>query len=999
MFYNKKLYKQTDNSLFLLKTFLYYSITFLINFQRIMMIILNKKFRLIQVCILILSTGSFAGTGEIIKKGNTIYLSNQIVIKLKDFPNVQTNGNAVLSKSLQNFFEKIQSNKIESVFPSKVNERSTSLGKILIVSYEGEVDPLYLSSKLKKSDDIEWAEPRYLYELCFDPDDPSFNTQWNLSKILASQAWDISQGDTSVIIGIVDTGVDWDHPDLNGNIWINRDEIPGNGVDDDLNGFIDDIRGWDFGGLTGTPDNNPMEDRPDHGTHVAGIAAAVTNNGIGISSIGFNSKIMAIKTSQDNIRNNQGQALIAFGYEGIIYAADNGAKVINCSWGGGGYSIFSQEVIDYAASKGALVVAAAGNSGDNSSHFPSGYDKVLSVASSTDTDLKSGFSTYGPTVDVSAPGSGIYSTWQDNTYISIGGTSMASPLTAGLAALVWTQLPSYTPLQIAEQIRVNSDNIDGLNQSYAQLIGKGRINALNALTNTNSISVRAVEIEFSDEAPGGNGDGIFTAGETLSISVRFINFLNPTSSLSVSLQSKNAYSNIINGNFNGGSRVMLEEFNNYSSKFTFSLSESLPANAQLDFILAFQDGNYEDYQWIRTIGNPTYATQAGNDISLTITSKGTLGFNDYPDNLQGDGFRYLNSSNHLFEGALILATSSAQVSDAARGSSGNDQNADFSVVQPFILDIPGTIADYQGTAVFNDDGAGGGKIGVTTKLESFSFADIPHNNYIILKYSFTNNTASTINSLHAGLFFDWDLIDGSGADDVTAYDLTNNLSYTNNTSPSGPDVWITTAAITSGDFSFWAIKNDGGDGGFQIYDGFTDSEKWQALSGGIGKSSAGPGDVSHVVGGGPFNLTAGETKDLGFVIGAGSNLAELQTIVENARSRYPFLVVNVEDEENNLPEVFNLSQNFPNPFNPSTSIEFSMPQESFVSLKVYNVVGEEVSHLVNEKKSAGIYRINFDASSIGGGLTSGVYFYRLEAVPIGSKSGNFVSTKKLVFIK
>ncbi|MDO8549039.1 MAG: S8 family peptidase [Ignavibacteria bacterium] len=480
-----------------------------------MHIYLSHKFWYILLCVIVWSNGSFAGPGEIRKNGDVLYISDQIVIKLIDFPFVQADGSAILPYALQSFLEQFQIKKVASIFPSKTNTRSSSLGKILTVSYESDIDPYYLSSKLKNFSEVEWAEPKFVYELDFDPNDPSYASQWNLSKILASQAWDITQGDTSVIIGIVDTGVDWDHPDLNANIWINWDEIPANGVDDDLNGFIDDIRGWDFSGLDGnSPDNNPMEDQPTHGTHVAGISSAVTNNGTGIASIGYKCKLLPIKTGSTNI---------LYGYEGIVYAADNGAKVINCSWGGSGYSIFSQEVINYVTSLGALIVAAAGNSGTNSSHYPSGYDNVLSVASTNQNDTKSGFSTYGPTVDVSAPGSDIYATWQNNTYATLSGTSMASPLTAGLAALVWSVFPTYTPLQIGEQIRVNSDNIDGLNPPYTQLMGKGRINALNALSNMNSISVRAVEINFSDEAPGGNGDGIFLAGETISVGVRFIN--------------------------------------------------------------------------------------------------------------------------------------------------------------------------------------------------------------------------------------------------------------------------------------------------------------------------------------------------------------------------------------------------------------------------------------------------------------------------------------------
>lgn len=934
---------------------------------------------------------SSAFADELKSNNGSYYFSNQVVIKLKDFPSFNSTENVELPQSILSVIEYLSVREVIPVFPNKTIKRSGDLGKIVILKYESDSDPFYISSKIRNLPEVEWAEPKFVYELSFDPNDPSYpSQQWNLVKILASQAWDITQGDTSVVIGIVDTGVDWDHPDLAANIWINWGEIPNNGIDDDNNGFVDDIRGWDFGGLIGIPDNDPMEDRPDHGTHVAGISSAVTNNGIGIASIGFNSKIMAVKTSQDNIRNSSGQALIAFGYEGIVYAADNGAKVINCSWGGSGYSSFAQDVINYATSVGSLVVAAAGNSGTSASHYPSGYDKVLSVASTTQSDTKSGFSTYGTTVDVSAPGSSIYSTWQNNVYATISGTSMASPLAAGLAALVWAVFPHYTPLQVGERVRVTSDNIDNLNPSFAQLLGKGRINAFNAVTNTNAVSVRAIEVTFSDEAPGGNDDGIFQGGETISVLVKFINYLSPTSNLSVTLESKNNHSTVVNGVFNVGAKGTLEEFDNSVSKFTFTLNQSIPANANLNFILSFSDGSYSDYQWINTIGNPTYATQGGNDVALTITSKGTLSYNDFPNNLQGDGFKFLGGPDLLYEGALILATSSTQVSDVARGTpQGALQNSDFTVIQPFLLNTPGTIADQQGSAIFNDDGAGSNKIGVTVKLESFTFADVPHNNYLILKYNLSNNSALSINNLYAGLYFDWDFADAYTTD-ITSYDTTYNLAYVYNTT-TGPDEWVTTAAITTSDYSFYAIHNGGTDGGFGVNDGngFTDAEKWMSLSNGIAKLSAGPADISHVIGSGPFNLLPGDTIDVGFVIGAGFNLEELIAIVETARLKYPQLIAtNVGNDLIPLPVEFRLLQNFPNPFNPETIISWQMPDQNHVTLKVYDVLGNEVAVLVNEEKSGGIYETRFDAS----GLSSGIYFYRLQA-------GSFSQVNKMILIK
>ncbi len=925
---------------------------------------------------------------KVLENGEIKYLSNIIVVKLKETPSVYSGKFVELPYSVKNYLSKFKLNSSEAVFPDKVNSSKTDLGKIVLVKYDSDDDPLTVASILSKSIDIEWAEPKFLYEPEFIPNDPSYSSQWNLSKIQASLAWDINKGDTNIVIGIVDTGTDWDHPDLSANIWKNKDEVSGNGVDDDGNGFIDDIRGWDFGGLSGTPDNNPMEDRPDHGTHVSGIASAVTNNSLGVASIGYKCKIMPVKTSQDNIRSATGQALIAFGYEGIVYASDNGARIINCSWGGGAYSIFGQETINYAVSQGSLVVAAAGNSGGQNNNYPSGYNFVLSVASTNSDDTKSSFSTYGTTVDVSAPGNLIYSTWQNDTYATLSGTSMATPLTAGLAALVASQFPNYTALQIGEQVRVNSDNIDGINPSYQKLIGKGRINAFKSLSTTNSISARGIDFQFDDNAPGGDGDGYFEAGETLNLGVTFVNYLNPTSNLSIQLTSSNSYATITSGNFSAGSVGTLQEFNNFSSKYKIQLASDLPQNTVIKLLLNYTDGTYSDYQWTETLGNPTYATQFGNDIALTITSKGTLAFNDYPDNMQGDGFSYLQGDNALFEGALILGTSSTKISDVARGSTGNSQNTDFTTEDVVTLFTPGEFADQEATTVYNDNGAGTSKLGIRVKFHSYSFAEVPDNNYIILRYSIINTSASAISNLYAGLFFDWDFADANG--DITQYDYSGNYGYVFR-EDGVPNTYIGTALLSSADYNFWAILNDGSDTGFSIYDGFTDSEKWQAISSGIGKDFAGTGDVSHVISQGAITIAAGDTIDVAFVIAAGVSKNIIASAVQHARDKYieilNFVPTSVE-EENNIPKEFSLGQNYPNPFNPTTKISWQSPVGSYQTLKIYDLLGNEVAVLVDEFRQAGSYEVEFNASQ----LSSGVYFYTLRA-------GGFVETKKLILMK
>ena len=922
---------------------------------------------------------------EIISKGDQKYLANTVVVKLKEMPLTYLDGSVELPAVLRAVLTQYDLSSSTALFPNKQNDNGFGLNRIVMIEYGSESDPFFVSSKLSNLPEVEWAEPKFVYEIDYVPNDPSFGSQWNLSKIKAAIAWDYTMGDTNIVIGIVDTGVDWDHPDLAANIWMNWDEIPDNGLDDDNNGFIDDIRGWDFGGLHGTPDNNPMEDRPDHGTHVAGISSAVTDNGIGIASIGFNSKIMAVKTTIDDERGPNGPFII-FGYEGITYAADNGAKVINCSWGGGGYSIFGQETISYAISKGALVVCAAGNNNSSSPYYPSYYAGVLSVTSTTSGDSKSGFSNYGTEVDVSAPGSGILSTWMNDTYATNSGTSMSSPLAAGLAALVFDRFPNYSPLQVGEQMRVNSDNIDGINPAYTNLIGFGRINAMFSVSNTNSISVRGIEFDFTDEVPGGDNDGIFEPGETISLAINFVNYLNPTSNLMITLESKNDFSTIENGSFSAGTRATLEEFNNYANKFSFALSDTLPENADLSFLLHYDDGSYEDYQWATTIGNPTYATQFGNNLAMTITSKGTFAFNDYPSNTQGEGFSYLDGNNLLFEGALILGTSVNNISDGARGSDQSNQNADFSIIQPFVLSVPGVTADIEGSSIFNDDNAGGNKIGITTHLNSYTFTSSPDENFIILDYRFINTSGSNVTNFYAGLFFDWDF--ENATNDITAWDSTGNLGYVYRVG-GNPDNYVGLGVISSKDYGFWAIKNDGGDGGFQIYDGFTDSEKWQALSSGLGKITAGPGDVSHVVSAGSFNIKAGDTLRVGFAVLGSDDLNALRDAIANAKAKFEEIVVSIDEEVKDItPTKFALEQNYPNPFNPSTIISWQLPVGSHVLLKVYDILGNEIAILVNEEKPAGNYEIEFDARN----LPSGIYIYKLSA-------GSFADVKKMILLK
>ncbi|MCZ8107096.1 MAG: S8 family peptidase, partial [Burkholderiales bacterium] len=319
---------------------------------------------------------------------------------------------------------------------------------------------------------FEYVEPDYIVtkgtisaQATF-PNDPSFNQLWGLhntgqsggtadADIDAPEAWDIQTGDPNLVIGVIDTGVDYNHQDLVGNIWTNPGEIANDGIDNDGNGYIDDIRGWDFA----YNDNNPS-DVDGHGTHVSGTIAGKGNNGVGVTGVAWNAKIMPLKFLDDTGSGSTSNAIKA-----INYATAKGVKLTNNSWGGGGYSQALYDAINAAGQAGALFIAAAGNDAkntDTSPSYPASYNlaNIISVASTTRTDALSSFSNYGLTsVDLGAPGSEIYSTTPNNTYATYSGTSMASPHVAGAAALLWSQNPTWTAQQVKNTLMNTGDSI------------------------------------------------------------------------------------------------------------------------------------------------------------------------------------------------------------------------------------------------------------------------------------------------------------------------------------------------------------------------------------------------------------------------------------------------------------------------------------------------------------------------------------------------------------
>lgn len=364
---------------------------------------------------------------------------------------------------------------------------SDELLRTYVVEFSHTADVQHLIADLEHSGAVDFAEKVPLMKtFAYTPNDYNGTTMWNLAKINATTAWGVFHGNsTTSTVAVVDNAMQLTHTDLTANKWVNPNETAGNGIDDDGNGFIDDVNGYDVADM----DNSPLPPNTsfDHGTHCSGIVGARTDNGTGISAIGFNVKIIGVKSTHDTSSNTAVDA----GYAGIIYAVSVHARVISCSWGGSGSSTTEQSVINYAWNNNCIIVAAAGNNGNTVQNYPGAYNNVYCVASTTSTDARSSFSNYGTWVDIAAPGSNIYSTVPNNTYATMSGTSMATPLVAGLCGLMIAYQPYLTPTQVLNCISSTAVSVNPVGQ-----MGAGRIDAGAAMNCVTSVPLSGPTVDF-----------------------------------------------------------------------------------------------------------------------------------------------------------------------------------------------------------------------------------------------------------------------------------------------------------------------------------------------------------------------------------------------------------------------------------------------------------------------------------------------------------------------
>jgi len=928
---------------------------------------MNKNYSLLVAFLLlnitIYATGSTNQTSYKMQQGvtNDDYMPRTIIFKVKSQYRSLCSNDKINIPELQKLFSNLQTQSLKKLFPNHqapdrpfndFGKRYADLSLIYELHFGGNADLIKSINQLLATGIFEYAEPKFIPKTCFTPNDPSLSNQQFLGKINAYLGWDVSKGDSSVVIGITDTGTDTDHPDLIDKIKHNYAD-PIDGIDNDNDGYVDNFSGWDVG----ENDNDPQVGTCgtcSHGSHVSGCAAANTDNGIGVASPGFKCTFLPVK-----IADASGSLTAA--YEGITYAADHGCQIINCSWGGSGGSSLGQDVITYASiNKNSLVVVAAGNNGVNQNFYPAAYDYAFAVAATSINDLKAGFSNYGYYVDICAPGINIYSTYFDNTYSFQSGTSMASPIVAGCAGIVKSYYPTYNGLQVGEQLRVNADNIYNIaaNAAYADQLGGGRVNLLNALT-LNNVSVRISNIQTTD-----NNDNVFIVNDTLRIVGDITNYLAPTTNLALTLTSTSPYVTIIDGSTTVGAMASLSTTNNTADPFTVLIKPGTPQNSVINFKMILTDGTYTDFQMFSITVNVDYLNITINDVLTTNTSKGRLCYNS-TSQADGLGFDYPNTTTLVYEAGLMVGVQ-GNVSDNVRGATNGQTDDDFLPVLTIQKHEPGIWSDFDTYGTFNDQQSSN-PLNVTINHRSLTWTNAPDNKYHIFEYKIKNTGTSILNNLYAGIIADWDIM--NYANNKSNENNLLKMGYSYSTDSAG--VYAGIKLLTSGPFNHYAIDNvTTGNGGIDISNGFTTALKYQALStsrataGGTGTGN----DVIDLVSTGPFNLNAGDSITVAFALIAGDELTSLNSSANAAQIKYD-LATGLSDNQINSTTHGNA---YPNPTHTEFVVPVQMKSRQNLVVHIYDNLGREVSTKQLDL-NAGEHQINLSLV----GMNNGIYHYSI----------------------
>ncbi|MCQ2375901.1 MAG: S8 family peptidase [Salinivirgaceae bacterium] len=832
---------------------------------------------------------------------------------------------------------------INQMFDSPSKSSSNSLNRIFKIQFNATDNVEKIASLFAENNQVEYATPYWLPELFATIDDPGAKSQYYLNTMQVIDAWDITQGDTNMVIGIVDTGIDFYHADLVDNIKYNYND-PLNGIDDDLDGFVDNFRGWD----TGCNDNNPQNSREGHGTFVSGIASATANNGIGIAGVGNKCKFLPIKASNEN-------GDLSGCWEGIVYAADHGCKVINCSWGSTVKNPLCDDVVNYARNSGCLIVAACGNSRICEAYYPAACQGVISVAAVNSADIKWQGSTYHHTVDVSAPGDGVYTTKINNSYQLTYGTSFAAPCVAGAAALAWTTHAHYTADQIAELLRVTADRIDTLpsNSEYIDMLGSGRINVFKAVSGTTLPSVRIVDSQIS-------GSDKFKPNSELNISLTICNYLNKARHLSLTLNNNNGYTVV------GNNKQQISQLNELDSapniQFKILIDSAVTANQNINLDFTFTDGAYSAKQIIQTQVNQSFINISSRNFETTIADNGKIGH--YNNLHQGCGFLYKKSNNVISDGGILVA-----LNDTYIASSVQNDNQFECISQPDSV----RIAD----SLFVKSTIKPTTISDLIIKQTFQIIDNQPNALFCI-YKLINSGKFEITDAKVALFFDFDVTNSLTNSEIYKADKKLVGVFDNKQNSA-----IASVALLSNHNAVAYVFEQDGNGGINISDGFTNQEKWQAMQSPRTKTNGdGKTDLATMLTANNVSIAAGDSTTVQFVVLV--NESETQMIDDYDKAYRTFAYQPTAGADTSL--VMQLQANhiaiYPNPIRPMQCLTISaMQQINKVSL--INIFNQTIEY--QENSSSNI--VNFNIGNVASGL---------HIIDIELSNGNVISKPIMV---
>ena len=816
----------------------------------------------------------------------------------------------------------LQVQSVELAFPFLLTLRGNraqlpsvqALQKVFRVRYEADISPYQAARMIADFQGVEYAEPRFLYrtstspsstmyleggDFPLTPNDPLFLNDGYIRLMELPNAWEVVKGeDGNVVIAIVDNGIEWEHPDLRANVWENPGEIADNGIDDDGNGFIDDVHGWNFENNSNNPNPFPGE---GHGTWVAGAAAAVTDNRIGLAGTSWNAKFMPVNASCSPPNGG----FVCDVDAGVLYAAINGADIINASFvdRNFGYSLRTTErVMQVAHDLGSLVVAAAGNGnvkmgGYTPYHFPSSYKSTLSVCGTQYQSYRNSYS-YGYTVDVCTSGQWIETTDVNNGYMTGDGTSFATPLVSGVAALVKTRFPHYTPVQVREQIRATADYMiyDANPPEYDGLLGKGYVNAYRAVTKTDNISVRMVEWK----ATGTGESSCFGPSEQINITATFESFLSDAEDLTVEFISDSPHVLFPRGTtFRIGS---LGQGEKKSVEFPVIPTASVPHRSFVFFEPRVRSSNGSVVSGSDAIeifiNAAEFALHETATFKYTMTSEGNIGLADISEGMIGEvhckkqlGHMKLNGFEWMDEAGLLVGTHSDGVAGSVflrfdeqicSGCPGI-QNHDFLSVNPMEF-RNGANGEQVSRVTITETKP---RTGLEIIQESLVDAQSQYEDIALFRYRLRNQSSSAISGLHLGLYFnpseDLGGIWGDGAYEMSSYQHGAVREVF-------PYVRLSTRNIKEHTYVGFMVLSDAVPKHYRTYDHDETwyleqpSDAWNGLTGGITEPKGGGGtsdyDSAQLIGSGPYHVPENSEVVVEFAMVYGESRADLVTNAE-----------------------------------------------------------------------------------------------------------------------